>query len=429
MLPLLFLALYLALPLAQAKPHSLKRRSTCSAGRPVNASSFSRVSTGWYAGWHSSDFTLADVSWSKYTHLTYSFATTTPDVHALSLDASDAQLLPQFVQDARKNNVKARVAIGGWTGSRYFSTNVGSAANRTAFVKTVTDFAKQYDLDGIDFDWEFPVHGGLECNILGPEDTTNFLSFLQELRADPFGKKLILSAATSLTPWADPSGSPVADVSGFAKTLDWIEIMNYDVFGPWSSTAGPNAPLDDTCAPYKEGSAVSAVSAWTAAGMPANQIVLGVAAYGHSFFVNKADALSPQGGHSLNAYPPFVADKQPAGDKWDDAAGGDDGCGKISTQPGGDITFWGLIDAGYLRSNGSVAPGIDYSFDACTQTPYVYNEKTNVMVSFDDAHSFTAKGQFIQKRGLRGFSMWEVGGDSGDILLDSIRGASGFSTK
>ena len=45
------------------------------------------------------------------------------------------------------------VSIGGWTGSRYFSSNVGSAKNRTAFVKTVTDFATKFDLDGLDFEY------------------------------------------------------------------------------------------------------------------------------------------------------------------------------------------------------------------------------------------------------------------------------------
>ncbi|KIK80303.1 glycoside hydrolase family 18 protein [Paxillus rubicundulus Ve08.2h10] len=38
------------------------------------------------------------------------------------------------------------------------------------------------------------------------------------------------------------------------------------------------------------GSAVTAVKAWTAAGMPLNKIVLGVAAYGHSFCVSPSDA-------------------------------------------------------------------------------------------------------------------------------------------
>ena len=50
------------------------------------------------------------------------------------------------------------------------------------------------------------------------------------------------------------------------------------------------------------------------------------------------------------------------------------------------------------------------------------------MVSFDDARSFTAKGAYIKSEKLRGFAMWEAGGDSNDILLDSIRAAAGAST-
>lgn len=125
------------------------------------------------------------------------------------------------------------VSVGGWTGSLFYSSNVGSAENRTAFVKTVTDLATKYNLDGIDFDWEYPGSQGIGCNVVTPQDTTNFLEFLQELRQDPVGKNLILTAATSIFPWKDASGAQLKDVSGFAKTLDWIAIMNYDVWGSW----------------------------------------------------------------------------------------------------------------------------------------------------------------------------------------------------
>ncbi len=47
------------------------------------------------------------------------------------------------------------------------------------------------------------------------------------------------------------------------------------------------------------------------------------------------------------------------------------------------------------------------------------------MVSFDDAPSFAAKGKFIKSEKLRGFAIWEAGGDYKDILLDSIRTAAG----
>jgi chitinase len=92
------------------------------------------------------------------------------------------------------------VTIGGWTGGRWFSTDVGNAANRTAFVKTVLNFAENHHLDGIDFDWEYPGAQGIGCNNISPQDTAHLLSFLQELRGTAVGKKLYLSAAAPIFP-------------------------------------------------------------------------------------------------------------------------------------------------------------------------------------------------------------------------------------
>jgi chitinase len=125
--------------------------------------------------------------------------------------------------------------------------------------------------------------------------------------------------ATSITPFTNAAGSPFASVSAFTNLLDYITIMNYDVWGSWSSSVGPNAPLNDSCAAAQnqQGSAVSAVAAWTKAGVPTDKVVLGVASYGRSFSVTPTDAI--QG--TLVAYPKFSASNQPAGDAWDDAAG------------------------------------------------------------------------------------------------------------
>jgi chitinase len=55
----------------------------------------------------------------------------------------------------------------------------------------------------------------------------------------------------------------------------------------------------------------------------------------------------------------------------------------------------------------------------------MYNAMSEVMVSYDDPHSFAAKGAFIKKQNLRGFAMWEAGGDHKDSLLDSIKASAG----
>ncbi|PPQ78226.1 hypothetical protein CVT25_015545 [Psilocybe cyanescens] len=390
-----------------------------------------KVASAWYAGWHADStpgFPLSEVSWSKYTHLTYSFAETTSDVEVLDLSGSNPDLLPQFVAEAHKHGVKALVSIGGWTGSRGFSTNVGSAENRTAFVKTVVDLARKYSLDGIDFDWESPANQGIGCNAISPNDTVHFLSFLEELRKDPLGSKIIISAAVATVPFIGPDGNPLADVSGFAEVLDYIAIMNYDIWGPWSASVGPNAPLNDTCASAEnqDGSAVSAVQKWNKAGIPLHQIVLGVAAYGHSFKVAQADAFVKGSVSQLAAFPPFDASAPPVGDAWDDGAGIDE-CGNAQA-PGGDVDFWGMIAQGYLRADGTPNDGIAFRFDSCSQTPYAYNATSEIMVSFDNAQSFAAKGSYIRDANLRGFATWEAGGDFNDILLDSIRKAAGFRT-
>lgn len=251
---------------------------------------------------------------------------TTDDVSKVLLDSDSELLLPEFVSQAKSNvsltwliswaeltkrydqNVSALLSIGGWTGSRYFSPAVASEANRTLFVQTMLGLVSTYNLDGIDFEyvsiievfsicphnmffssWEYPNKQGLSCNMLAADDSKNFLLFLQALRATSVGSNLILSAAVSLAPFNGPDAQPMTNVSEFAEVLDHIgnpniflnprnltkitttsAIMAYDVGSV--DGVGPNAPLVDSCAPNKLGSATGAVDAWTAAGFPANQV-------------------------------------------------------------------------------------------------------------------------------------------------------------
>jgi len=379
-----------------------------------------KVAAGWFAGWHESQFPASQVPWNRYTHVTYAFAVTTSDT--TKLDESGLTGLPTFVSEARKNGVRPLVSIGGWTGSRYFSNAVASAPNRTAFVKTVTDLAVKYRVDGLDFDWEYPDEAGSGCNKHGPGDTPNFLLFLEQLRTHPVGKLLAVTVAAGISPWLGTNGEPLKDVSGFAKVVDYVAIMNYDIWGPWSPTVGPNAPLYDSCAPKADqgGSASSAVEAWTKAGMPSNKLALGVPSYGHSYRVLKKNAYSSNG--QLALFPPFVANDQPAGDKWDSQPGGPGDCGgAASTQPGGVIEYWGMIQLGYINTNGNPEPGRTYRFDTCSKTSFIYDPTKQIMVSYDDPQSMRAKGQFIGEQKLRGFSLWEVGGDYHTSLVDAIR--------
>lgn len=202
------------------------------------------------------------------------------------------------------------------------------------------------------------------CNIVSPNDTANFLEFITELRQ--LAPNLTLSAAVGILPFVDATGNPTSDASAFAKQLDWIEIMNYDVFGTFSTVTGPNAPLNDSCSSNPGGSAVSAVAAWSKAGFSASQIVLGVPSYGHSFSVPSSTA-APSGSQ-LEIYTSFSKSNIPQGDAWDYIPPGSvDTCGQ-PVGPNGVFNFWALVGYGYLNSNGSAASGMLSTFDQCSQT-------------------------------------------------------------
>ncbi|KIY64510.1 glycoside hydrolase [Cylindrobasidium torrendii FP15055 ss-10] len=380
----------------------------------------SPITVGYFAGFHADDFTVGDIPWDKYDVVNYAFAETASDVSSLEL--INQTYIPEFVTAAHANNVKAVISLGGWTGSIFFSSAVATAENRTTFVKTVTDLAVQWDFDGLDFDWEYPNRQGLGCNTISPNDTSNYLLFLQELRQDPIGASLLITAAVGINPFNDENGTPGTDVSAFGELFDFVTVMNYDLWGSWSTGVGPNGALNDTCAApaNQQGSAVHAVNKWTGAGFPANKLVLGLPAYGHSFSVTPEDAFN--GTETIVPYTKFNASVHPVGGPWDDPAGVDK-CG-VATAQGGVITFAALIGAGYLDESGEVVDGVPYVWDECSQTPFLYNATTEVMISFDNAQSFAAKGQFARDSGLAGYALWEVGGDYNSILVSAARGDS-----
>ncbi|KAK7051552.1 hypothetical protein VNI00_004531 [Paramarasmius palmivorus] len=396
------------------------------ANLPRDGKSAGKVAKSWYNANSVAEFPVSAIPWSKYNQVAYSFGVPTEDPGVVSLSYSRAgpEVLPNFVKAAHDHGVLAILSIGGWNGSVHYSTAVGSPSNRTQFVKALTDLVTKYDLDGLDFDWEYPNRQGIGCNSIQAHDTDNFLAFLQELRRDPVGSKLVLSAPSSVQPWNDASGNPSTDLSAFATVLDHIAVMNYDVNGPWGDVVAPNAPLNDTCAPpnRRVSSAIDSINAWHKAGIPKNQLVLGVAFYGHGYSVNKTDAYK-KGSKELALYPAFNKNIHPKGDKFDDPDGLVDPCG-VANPPGGTFSFRGLIEGGYLNKDGS--PRVSYLFDECSQTAYVYKDKDEVMVSYDDKRAAEAKGKFIKDAGIAGFAAWHTGGDYNNILIDGIRKNMGF---
>lgn len=204
-------------------------------------------------------------------------------------------------------------------------------------------------------------------------------------------------------------------------------IMNYDLYGAWADTAGPNAPLNSTCdARNTMGSMELGLAKWLAAGVPASKIVLAVGAYGHGFRVKLEDALPSGASGALDFYPAQNSSDRFQGSSWDNDPPIDD-CGNAQP-PSGTFQFWSLVEEkGYLTAAGEPAANVSAGFDECSATPALYDAVEQIFVSYDDAKSFAIKGQYILDHGLKGFTLWEAGGDYKDILLDSIRSAVGLA--
>jgi hypothetical protein len=138
-------------------------------------------------------------------------------------------LLHRLVAAGHAQGQNVKLSVGGWTGSAHFSRAVGSVAGRAKLCHSMVNAYHEFNLDGIDIDWEYPNQAGAG-NEYSPDDTANFLKFLKQLR-----KKLPsnarITAATQVWPFADKNGAPIASAADFAQVLDWVLIMNYDVWG------------------------------------------------------------------------------------------------------------------------------------------------------------------------------------------------------
>ncbi|KAK1244939.1 hypothetical protein MKX08_004568 [Trichoderma sp. CBMAI-0020] len=167
----------------------------------------------------------------NYDTIHFAFANITKgfDVDVSSLKAS----FQDFV--TMKNNGFQRVlSFGGWS----FSTDVDfypifresvTDANRATFASNLAAFVKKWNLDGVDFDWEYPGAPDIPGIPPGnPGDGGRYLSFLKTLKSElPSGTTLSIAAPASY--WY-LKGFPIADIS---KVFDYIIYMTYDFHGQW----------------------------------------------------------------------------------------------------------------------------------------------------------------------------------------------------
>lgn len=337
----------------------------------------SRTIRAYYAQWATySGFHVADIDGSKITHLNYAFADIGEDLKIKLGDPTADVEMGNFDQlrrlKQRYPHLKTIISVGGWTWSQKFSDMTLTDERRTAFADSVVDFLVRYDLDGVDFDWEYPVAGGAPSNVRRPIDSPNFVALLQRVRerlnaqGARDGKRYELSIAGGASD-TYATNTPLDQV---AQQVDYVQIMTYDFGGPWERVTGFNAPLT---------SVSKAVEGYLSRGVSASKLVLGVPFYGYEFRQTKAS--------DNGLFQPYA--------------------GQGISRPYGELEKGFISRPSYVRY-----------WHPPSSVPYLWNGAS--FVSYDDPQSMRLKAEYLKAKGLAGAMIWEISQDPSEVLLQQL---------
>lgn len=283
----------------------------------------------------------------------------------------------------RKTNPKLKIllSVGGSGNHRGFSDMVVNHASRKIFIKSVKDLLRNYTLDGIDLDWEFPVihnsNSALKLAV-AKRERQHFSQLLREIRAEYVREKrnYLLTVAVAAPEFIVDAAY---DVDQLDLYTDFVNVMTYD-FNFYSATTpftGLNSPL---YARPKERLYVATlninytVHMYISKGLRPGKLVIGVSTYGHSYTLVNSDnhgIASPASGYgSLGSF--------------------------------GFVNYPDVCQ--FIKKHGAVINHV-----ARAEVPYLYSDRE--WVSFDYPQSVSSKAAFIKELGLRGAMVYSLNAD------------------
>lgn len=210
-------------------------------------------------------------SWSEVmpdpqymTHINYAFGHVNESFNGVKID--NEERLRQIV-DLRKQKpeLKVLLSIGGW-GSGRFSEMAANDEYRRAFAADCDRVVKEFALDGIDIDWEYPTSSMANISS-SPDDTENFTLLMQDIRA-AIGNEKELTLVTV-------ASARYIDFKAILPSVDFVNIMAYDMASApkHHSALYPSGHSGDITSD-------GAVTAHLKAGVPPSKLVMGMPFYG-----------------------------------------------------------------------------------------------------------------------------------------------------
>jgi len=336
-----------------------------------------------YVGGYRGLVDTALVDAQKLTHINYAFVNVQNNRAWLTNLKTDSTNFRNLNKLKLKNpGLKILISIGGWLWSGNFSDAVLSDTSRRAFAASAVQIIRDYGLDGVDIDWEYPAQAGAG-NKFRPEDQQNYTLMFKSLREEldqaekQTGRNLLLTTAVG-------GFKRFLDLTEMGKAqayLDYINLMTYDYFQDSLGVAVHHTNLYPSKMYTAEDNADKTVKDYIAAGVPAAKLVMGLAFYGRSSIVAE---------NSQNGLGVKTTGKAQAG--------------------------------GYTMIKDSLInkKGFKYYRDKDAKAPYLYNPSSRQFISFDDEWSVKYKAEYVKDKKMGGLMFWEYTSDTKEYLLDEL---------
>lgn len=222
---------------------------------PLEEGSFKVV--GYYSG-DLFDEPAEKLATDKLTHIIYAFLIPREDGSLMELEKPEQ--LRQLVSQAHRDGAEILIAVGGWSYKNQvlqpvFETVAASAGSRKQLVENICAFVSEYDLDGVELDWEHPHEGSI----------ADYEKLVTELKTALDKQDKEFTAALNGA-WSATEG-PAVSMLMTDKCLDcfsFINVMAYDM----NNEAHSPLWFADTSIDY-----------WLNRGVPAEKIVVGMPLY------------------------------------------------------------------------------------------------------------------------------------------------------
>lgn len=299
---------------------------------------------------------------AKLSHIIYSFLKIQNDTLTFHNNDQRKNLEELIALKKEHPKLKIMVSIGGWSGCAPCSDLFSTAEHRKNFAKTTVALFKQYGIDGLDLDWEYPAIEGYPGHKYDATDKNNFTELIKTLREEMGNEFLLTFAAGGFVKYLEQS----VDWEIVMPIVDFVNLMTYDLVGGYAIVTGHHTPLHS----YRSGqeSTSKCVNWLIDKKIPADKLIIGAAFYARVW------ENVPVAGHGL-----YQSGKFKRG-----------------------VAFFDFEN--YF----SDTSGYKYYWDKKAKAPYAYNASQQLFATFDDRRSVKQKSKFIRRKKLGGIMFWEL---------------------